>query len=243
MRKVLTLNFEDTQLLKNALVVSVLDEYKCIPEEATITYQFSDRFQGWVSKLIKKSNTSVWHYVNSPLKKAIIIAIILSLLTVTAMAVPAIREALVKFFVEEREPGVYGITFDPEQAATAPHQIEVYYGPSFVPEGFNIIIEEYATSAVALWWMNENGELICFDQDFIPQNANYSGWIGIDAEGTERESKIVYEYLVEIFYMEETYSVFWTDNQYIYSTVLSNTIPFDVFEQMLASMTELGRPE
>ena len=229
----------DITILRRALVESVLEEHKDIPAEAEIEYTFSSAFQQRIEKLIRRSNTRAWYCINSPLKKAIIIAILIGLLTITAAAVPAIREALIDFFVVEREPGVYGITFDPEQAATAPHQIETFYGPTDIPEGYYIIIDDRAISGLCMVWMDDAGNMIYYDQCFIPQNALYSNWMGVNAEGTTRESKIVEEYLVEIFFMEESYTIYWTDNHYVYSVTLSNTIPFEVFENLLASMTVL----
>ena len=233
------MKYEDLSILRRALVESVLEEHEAIPAEAEIEYTFSSAFQQRIEKLIRRSNTRAWYCINSPLKKAIIIAILIGLLTITAAAVPAIREALIDFFVVEREPGVYGITFDPEQAATAPHQIETFYGPTDIPEGFELLVEEKSTAGVCLLWMNDNGEMICYDQNYIPRNATYTDWMGINADGTTRESVIINGYIVEVFYMDGSYTVCWTDNLYLYSVELSNSISFNVVEYLLASMTML----
>ncbi len=233
------MKYEDLSILRRALVESVLEEHEAIPAEAEIEYTFSSAFQQRIEKLIRKSNTRTWYYINSPLKKAIIIAILIGLLTITAAAVPAIREAIIDFFVVEREPGVYGITFDPEQAATAPHQIETYYGPTDIPEEFIQIADEKTEAAVILMWMNDKAELICYNQHFIPRNATCTDWIGINSENTIRESQIINGYLVEIIYSIEYNTYVWTDNTYIYYVETTNTIPFEVFENLLVSMAVL----
>ncbi len=236
------MRYKELSPFQKALVESVLDEYESVPAEENIRHEFSAPFLHRVKQLIKKSDTKMWHYVNTPIKKIILIAIMIALLAITAVAVPVVREAIIDFFIEEREEGVYGITFDPEQAAMAPQQIEICYGPANIPEGFTLVAEEKSVAAVCLMWMNEKGETILYVQDFIPQNASDSNWIGIDADGSTRESRIIGRYLAEVFYFEDTYAIFWTDNQYLYSAELSKTIPFETAESLINSMTELGKP-
>ena len=220
---------------EHALVDSILSEYRELPAEDELPYEFSPGFQRWAHKLIRKTHNPAWYYVNTTFKKVIIAAIIISMLAITAMAVPAIREAIIDFFLTERETS-YGITFNPEEAATSPKEIEIRCTPTMIPLGFEIIDNSVNTYSLSYLWMNGDGQLIYFTQETIPENATSDNWIGIDAEGATRTSQIIGEYLVEIVWLEESYSLHWTDNAYVYSLELPNSISQEVMLEIVSSI-------
>ena len=117
---------------EQAVIDSILVEYQDIPEETELEIDFSTRFQIWSHRLMHKTRNPYWYYVNTTAKKIILVAVILSMLTMTALAVPAIREAIIDFFFHNHGER-YGITFNPEEASTAPNEIEIRYFPINVP--------------------------------------------------------------------------------------------------------------
>lgn len=121
---------------EQAVVDSILAEYKDLPDEDELNENASFDFQHWSIKLIKKTRNPYWYYVNTTVKKVILIAIIFSMLTVTAMAVPSIREAIIDFFFHNHGER-YGITFDPIEAEKAPDEIEVAYSPVHLPDAYS----------------------------------------------------------------------------------------------------------
>ena len=73
--------------------------------------------------------------IHTMARRIILIIAIIAILVVTTMAVPAVREAIIRFFAVDRETH-YEFQFDPDQAAVAPENIETVYKPAYIPEGF-----------------------------------------------------------------------------------------------------------
>lgn len=220
---------------EQAVIDSILVEYQDIPEENELEVDFSTRFQIWSHRLIHKTRSPYWYYVNTIAKKIILVAVILSMLTMTALAVPAIREALIDFFFHNHGER-YGITFNPDEASTAPKEIENVYFPSFVPSGYEPQRNNRTPTSVYCFWVNQNGELIYYSQDTIQPEATIDNWIGIDAEDVTRTTQIIGEYLVEIVWYDESYCLYWTDNAYIYSLELPNSNSEEVMIEIFTSI-------
>ena len=220
---------------QQALVDSILSEYSSLPAEEDLQHEFSPQFQKWAQKMIHKTRNPAWYYVNTTFKKVLIAAVILCILAATAMAIPAVREKIIDFFFTEHEER-YGITFDPEAAATAPRQIGSVYTPTFVPDGYDLVDQNVTEFSVYSLWLSADSQLIYYTQDIIPENATNDSWIGIDAENAKRTSQIIGEYLVEIVWLEESYSLHWTDNAYIYSLELPNSISQETMAEIFNSI-------
>lgn len=226
-------------VFEQAVIDSILVEYQNVPEEDELEIDFSTRFQIWSHRLIHKTRNPYWYYVNTTAKKIILIAVILSMLTMTALAVPAIREAIIDFFFHNHGER-YGITFNPEEAENAPDILEVTYSPAFIPSGYDMIDEIHTTYSVGRFWI-KNSEMISFSQDIIQSNATNDNWTGIDAEDVTRTTQIIGEYLVEIVRYEESYCLYWTDNAYIYSLELPNSISEEVMIEIFSSIRPIDQ--
>lgn len=215
--------------LGDALLWVTLYEFQDIPTEDSIEHSFSKSFQDNIQSISRKSENAVWRLWQAPLKRAILIALLTAILLATvACATPAIREAIIDFFFEESTDGKsYVIKFDPEQAANAPRKIEEYWIPTYETPDYSLILQEKSSAGVVFAWMNENNGIITYSQLFIPENANETNWLGIDAEDVVRSSKIINGYQVEIVSNQELnqYTAIWTDNRYIYRVEISNNDP------------------
>lgn len=229
----------NTADVKTAILDCVLDRYNNIPAENEIEYTFSQKFEKWAQKLIKKTPDQTiktnTRFSGRTLKIAIIVAALIAMLAVTAMAVPAIREAILDFFLNDRGES-YGITFDPEQAASAPPEIMEYRIPQYVPDGYTVILDDKSVAAVVIVWMNDKDELISFNQRIINKEADQDSWIGISSEGVERSSIILDGYKVEIIQDEMVYTAIWTDNEYLYFIELPNSLDFTMLQQIINSI-------
>lgn len=228
-------NQKNLSPFEQAVIDSILNEYQELPDENDLPDEFSSEFQIWSQKLIRKTHNPYWYYVNTTVKKVILIAIILSMMTMTALAVPSIREAIIDFFFHNHGER-YGITFNPEEAATAPETIETVMFPSFVPKDLLMVDQNFTTGIVYGFWTNDNSEIVRYTQTRIPRNATDDNWIGIDAEDVTRTTQIIGEYLVEIVWYDESYCLYWTDNAYIYSLELPNSISEEVMIEMFSSI-------
>lgn len=212
---------------EQAVIDSILAEYKDLPDEDMLSENASIGFQHWSIRLINKTRSSCWYYVNTTVKKVILIAILFGLLTMTAMAVPSIREAVIDFFFHNHGER-YGITFDPVEAATAPMQIEIVQFPTVLPEGYTLAEHNITSAMVHGIWADGEGSIICYLQYRLHENATSDTWIGIDAEDVSKTTHIIGEYLVEIVTSQEAYALYWTDNAYVYSLELPNSISEEI---------------
>ena len=66
-------------------------------------------------------------------------------------------------------------------------------------------------------------------------------WIGIDAEDVTRSSRVIGEYLVEFVWYDESYGLFWTDNAYVYSLELPNSISEEVMTEIFSSILPIDQ--
>ena len=220
---------------QSALLNAVLDDYADIPCEEEIELELSPRFQAKANELIHHPR----RYSHSPtVRRFLIIAAIISILVTSALAIPAVREEILDFFLVERS-GTYGITFNPEEAETAPDKIVEVYGPTYVPDGYELVIEDVSAAGVAFWYVNENDQWICFTQYLLPPDATDDSWFGINAEETSRRSMLLGEYLVEEIRSRSVCFWFWTDNRYLYSLEISNGTPARVTEEVYYSIRPL----
>lgn len=223
---------------ESALLEAVLDEFRFVPAEDEIEVQPSPKFEENAEKLIRKTKRTGWYYVNTTLKRAILIAAIIGSLIITAFAVPAIREAIIDFFVKD-EGDHYGFTFDPEKAAAAPEFIEQAIGPTYVPAGYEKVVEDVSLGGIALWWTNRDDQWICHFQYTMPDDPSDTAWLGINSEEVETYSILLNDFLVLVVEDVNSYTLLWTDNAYFYRLELDNSISESEMEQIFSSITEL----
>ena len=229
--------------LEEALLKATLDQFQSVPCEAEIEHTFSLEFQERIRGLNKKSESIVWRVWQAPVKRVVLIAILLMVMLATvACAAPAIRNAIISFFFIEDETA-YGITFDPYEAAHAPRMIEDVYVPAFEPVGYTLVHEESDDARVECIWINNQDEYIHYWQSVIKRNATERTWISIDAEATNRTTKNINGYLVEIISNQENrqYIAVWTDNRYIYKADISvlGDNQETILKVMMDSLTEV----
>ena len=229
--------------LGEVLLKATLEEFQNIPAEAEIDHAFSKRFQAKIRSITRKSESAVWCIWQTPLKRAVLIAIlVMIMLTTVACATPAIRNAIMAFFVVE-DKTAYGITFDPYQAANAPHKFENFYIPTFSLEGYTLVLKECDDAGVDYGWVNGHNEYIYYRQSLIRQGSTADTWMGIDAEATNRTTKNINGYLVEIISNKENrqYVAVWTDNRYIYKADISvmGDNQETILKAMMNSITEV----
>ena len=169
-----------------ALLDAAVESFADVPAEEALDTQFSPAFEKRIKRISKKTSGDTYRPVTTAMRRAILIAAIIAALAITVMAVPQIRKAAIQFFI--RNAGThYEFTYDPEQLATAPKQIEKVYKPGYIPEGFVVTDPPIiSTGAVMYTWFStrfsEIGDYISFDQYVIPRGENNSG---PNAEGVE----------------------------------------------------------
>lgn len=99
--------------LKAALVASALSDFESVPAEQAIEYTFSPGFEKWAAGLLRRMSGGK-RYVSTAgrvLRAVLIAALVAALLAGTALAFPAVRDLVKKFFVRQTESNVHYIDF------------------------------------------------------------------------------------------------------------------------------------
>ena len=210
---------------ERALLDATLEEFADIPaREADIPLTFSDRYRRRTEKLMRKTNSGTWHYVNTGWKRAILVAALVALLTLTAMAFPAVRRAVANLFVDDVGTH-YEFTIDPEEAAAAPHQIETAYAPTYIPEGY-AFETKLASPAFALYlWKFSNEQNITFTQLSMQVALNSGG--GINSEGAVMQPYSIDGFEVCRIEMESSLFYVWTKDGYYFELQQSGPVHSD----------------
>ena len=214
---------------QKALLESVVKDYDNLLQHEP-DFVPSDQFEQWAQNMMRKKTYNTVHRVA---KAVLIAALITALLAVSAFAIPAIKEALLNFFLVEHDDH-YGITFDPEQAATAPEEIYDIYSISELPEGYFLLNEELSPAMISLLWANNNGDYISYTQWPVPQDATSDTWLGLHNE-TERQSVLMGNYLVEMLQVQDNRKLLWTDNAYVFCLEFSADLTQAEIDRMFFS--------
>lgn len=220
------------QAFKQALLDAALEEFKDIPAEKDIDLELSAGFEEMGRRLLEKPQKKPIRTLGRGLRRAILIAAIIAALAITAMAVPAIREGLIKFF-QQNAGTHYEFTFDPEQAATAPKTIEKAYMPTYIPDGYTAEVIDINPDLVVGIWVSEAGEYISFDQLPIP---NDSEGPQPDAGDVTVETIVLNGYEVFCVYTDG-YTYHWTDNEYFYQLYFNASISKEDSLKVFSSIT------
>ena len=221
---------EQLTVFQRALTESILKEYADVPQEKDLPDVFSADFQNWIAGFRKKSKLRVATVV----KRILIAAIIAVLLASAAMAIPAVREKVIAFFFHKDDTKI-GITFDPEQAATAPTFIEKGYTISYIPDTYTLMTEVNDISGICLLWMDNNGQTILYIQNTVQARPENGNWLGFDATNVSRRTVLMGDYLVEVLEYEEKRILVWTNNEYLFTIELPNSIAEAQWHKIFAS--------
>lgn len=221
---------------EQALLDASLEAFSDIPEsEEEINVTFSPRFEKASYRLLMKTSRRIWRYTNTAAKRVAVAAVIVAALTMTAMAIPAVREAVIAFFLGNRGTH-YEVTFDPEQAANAPEQIEAVFLPTYLPEGFRQGSASIVTAGVSVIWADEAQNFIAFDQFPIPDGVTgVEDWYGINAEDVAVQTLHIGGYEV-ICIHDEGRTYLWTDNAYFYSLYCDSAVSDEEMQRIFCSI-------
>lgn len=241
---------------EKALTDAVLARYQKTIAEDSEPVVLSDSYKQAIEGLTRKTERKTWKYVNKTWKRILIAAILLFLLAGTAVAaVPALREGLIRFFTHDN--GVaFTFEFTQEDLDRAPKEIETYYAPSYVPDGFVLVDHSFASDSLDYLYFDAAGDTYYYSQsvlwqyDIDPNNPD-----GILSQHTVNSENVIVEdvvlqgYQVKIIHMllpdlgehEEETVALWTDHQYFYEVGAPN-LKIDEIDTIITSMTIITPP-
>lgn len=222
---------------KQALLDATLEEFADIPDEDEIETAFSEKFISETSRLVQNSKRKSWHYVNTIFKRAILVAAVIALLATTALAIPPVREAIIRFFVHD-EGTYFEFSFDLEQSTNVPELIETVYCPTYILDDYDELFRSVAVSGVIICWADPEGREILFSQ-YPMQDLSLSEYTtggGINSEGTSTE--FIYLDGYEVFRIEdnEVLTYVWTNHEYYFSLMSPGTLSEEEIQKIFLSV-------
>lgn len=221
---------------EQALLDACLEEFADIPDnEDEINVTFSPVFTAKAEKLVRNTQRKSWRYVNTAMKRVAVAAIVAVLLATTAMAIPAVREEVIRFFIREQGTHI-AVAFDPKQTANAPECIETVYVPTYVPEGYQEDTRSASTSAVCAIWHDDSGNSIVYHQLPVSDDPSKSDQYGVHSEGAKMQMLYLNGYRILSVYDDNVASYVWTDHEYFYDLSCCNTVPQNEMMRIFASI-------
>ena len=163
--------------------------------------------------------------MNTAAKRLLIAAIIAALLTGTVLAVPALREGLIKFFVHDNG-SMYFFTVDRNVIQNAPEEIETVYTLGYVPEEYEVVLQMADFGFASINYMNENCDIIWLDQELVTGDPrNTLGGLSDSERSTLEHIELNGYKVVRISYEDGEIEFLWTDNEYFFNLFCSNVSP------------------
>ncbi|MCL2301246.1 MAG: DUF4367 domain-containing protein [Firmicutes bacterium] len=216
----------------NPIILDVLREdmerrIKQIPNDS---FPFSSAFEDKWNRLIQVQSKPYYRFVNTNMKKALLgLAAAIILLITMVFSVSALREPVVRFFIEvyEKFSAVFFNSGEDEQMP--PVTLEAIYEPAWLPEGYVLDDEAVALSdTVRISYYFKDDDMLVFQQHTIA-----SGMI-LDTEGTETQPAIVHNQEAVLCRNKGMWTLLWNDGQYGFS--LSGLLNKDDLLRMAESM-------
>ena len=191
-------------------------------EEELKNITFSFQFKEKMARLVKSQKKPYYYMINTAAKRvACIIVAFIAVLTTLTFSVKDLREPVVDFFLKTyRRFSI--IFFEEESIPEGYHEIETFYAPTYIPEGF----EQTQSVTGAFLFMityDKGDEMIRFEQCVITQSGHY-----IDTENAKTSYLRDGKYL----FIEKDVgnSLVWDDDDGMYYYILHVPSSFDIDE-------------
>ena len=201
----------------------------CSPYESDYSYEFSERFERRMDRLVKSESRPAWRFVNTNPKRLIILIVaVIMALTAAACAVPEIRESIAGFFIQ---------MFSDYSEITAPEPkrriIEDEYDFYPTPDGFSVT--KHIESEILRYteYMDENDDVLTISQTV---DSAYPAFLD-----NERGDYTEYEVngKVVLIYQTDGFSqAIWMDNGYIINVSYYASADLTVFTSWIGSVVQ-----
>lgn len=202
-------------------------------EEELQKITFSPVFESKMQKLINKQKKLYFYMINTVAKRvACIIVACLTVLTTLTFSVKAIREPVIKFFVDTYKKFSI-IFFDEENINENYNQgITTYYEPTYLPEGYVESEVQKGIYTQKIEYTNNEGYYISFRQNTInPSN------IYID---TENAKTLFVNYSNAYLVSKDGVSkLIWNNELYYFSITVSENFSVDEILNIANSVSEI----
>ena len=147
-------------------------ELTSIPDEDSIEWEFSPRFEQKMQRLLHQQPPRQSRRIlriSRPRLAAACVAV--CLLVVCLMSVSATKTPVSNLILTPQKNQNYEVTMKEEytlpdgSTAIAPEEIETWYMPSYIPKDYTLEYVSADITGTRMYWEREDGEKIRFDQD------------------------------------------------------------------------------
>ncbi len=215
-------------LIKNLLEKCYEIEFSDIPPENEIEYEFSEKFNNDMNKLIKRVGKPYFRLINTTAKKIAVIAACIALLAVSLLSVSAVREKLVEFFYEVFDTHTLVIVDEDSQN----DQIKTYYTISNIPKDYVLAYENNDVIIWGLVWECPDKKSIIFDQVLSKD------FLGLNSEDAEVEEVMVNETPCLQMKQERNYIYYWEFDGYSFSLTYDVSLGEEFAQQVIGKLVE-----
>jgi len=173
--------------------------------------RFSQKFERKMERLLQSRQGPLHRYVNTNPKKVLLaLAATFLLLMALVFGVAAIREPVVRFFVEAYEKFSL-VFFHRQQEENYPAVLEVYYAPAWLPAGYQEDIDQRVDVTIYCEWIyvSENEGDIMFTQYIITPSA-----LRVDTEGSQARPILINGNEGVYYSNKGIQNLIWNDGQY-----------------------------
>lgn len=213
----------------NAFREVASDEFIHIPNEENIEYEFSEKFNKNMKKLLKKAEHKDIYRSAKISKRIIAVAAAIVIILAGLMSVSAIREPVVEYIIE-----MFDNSMDFNFAGDTSKIIEYEYGFSKIPEGFNLANKTSDEGVIYSEYENsETGEIIILDQSITD-----GSWRSVDTEHGTITTEIIDNTEVYIYENENGDYIHanWIKETYSFLLVYYGNIEKDEFITLIKSI-------
>lgn len=213
---------------KKAFREVVSSEFSHIPKnENEIEYEFSERFNKRMAKLINSQKKSYYRLINTAAKRVAVIFILVLTMFTAAFSVKAIREPIIEFVKHVYETFIhYSVEGDTDD------KIEIEYSLTFVPDGFEQTDIIRNDNSINITYESTDGDIIEFAQ---MTTETYSGHF-VDNETGNIYTENVDGINVEFKEWHTTKNAIWIEKGYVFVIDCYGEISLDEIKQMIVSL-------
>lgn len=220
---------EGLRKLKEALKEINKWEYENLHLDALEEVIPSIRYQKRMERLIRRQKQPYWRYVNTIGKRVAVFAVAIALAVALSLSVSAVREPVVKFFINVYEKFVE-FFYDENDIARAPDAIETVYTLGYVPEGYELERCEIGDLVTRFVWTNQNGERISFSQGVLGL------WNQMDNDNSNYEILYVDKMYIACLVKENNEYFYWQEDNYRFTLHIPRDLPFECVRKIIESI-------
>lgn len=201
-----------------------------LPSDDKIVWKPSAEFERKMAKLLKEERTPLWQLINTRAKRAVCIVLVILAALGASMSIKAVREPVVRFFVEIYE--AFARITQPQQSETPLETI--YTLPrDMLPEGYELSREKATPTFYREEYTAADGRTIHFYQGVMSSTS-----VTVDKEGTSVLEIFVGTYEGRYYKSKNTINLIWSDGTYLFNVIAPDTFEIGELVRLAENLRE-----